>query len=55
MTASCWDVLAREHWQRHLPQRLAELEDPDAFFDAIEDEVSPSTLSLRGLGRRWAL
>jgi hypothetical protein len=39
MTASYWGVLAREHWERHLPCRLAALEDPDGFFDALEDEA----------------
>lgn len=44
---SYWGHLAREHWQRHLPQRYAALEDPDAFFDALDDEASTYYTAIR--------
>jgi hypothetical protein len=47
MTASYWGILARDHWQRHLPGRLASLKDPDAFFDALEDEASAYYTAIR--------
>jgi hypothetical protein len=37
---SGWRDLARDHWQRHLPTRYAALEDPDGFFDALDDEAT---------------
>lgn len=39
MSASYWGVLARAHWERHLPNRLAALDDPDQFFAGLEDEA----------------
>jgi hypothetical protein len=39
MTATYWGVLAQEHWQRHLPRRLAALEDPDRFLAVLEDQA----------------
>ena len=47
MTASNWGLLARAHWQRHLPGRLAALEDPDAFCDALEDEATAYYAAIR--------
>lgn len=47
MTASYWGIVARDHWQRHLPRRLAALEDPDAFFDALEDEAQAYHAAIR--------
>lgn len=47
MTATYWGVLAREHWQRHLPRRLAALEDPDRFFADLEDEAQEYYAAIR--------
>ena len=47
MTSSYWGVLARDHWQRHLPERYAALEDTDGFFDALEDEASAYYAAIR--------
>ena len=47
MTASYWGVLAREHWERHFPTRLAALEDPDGFFADLEDEAIAYQASIR--------
>lgn len=47
MTATYWGVLARAHWQRHLPRRLAALEDPDRFFDTLEDEAQEYYTAIR--------
>jgi hypothetical protein len=47
VTASYWGVLARAHWQRHLPRRLAALEDPDRFFADLEDEAQAYYAAIR--------
>ena len=47
MTATHWGVLAREHWERHLPTRLAALEDPDAYFEMLEDEATAYYAAIR--------
>ena len=47
MTSSYWGVLARDHWQRHLPERYAALQDPDRFFDALEDEATAYHAAIR--------
>lgn len=47
MTATYWGVLAREHWQRHLPRRLAALEDPDRYFAGLEDEAQEYYAAIR--------
>lgn len=35
-----WGDLAREHWQRHLPDRYAALEDPDRYFELLDQEAT---------------
>jgi hypothetical protein len=47
MTASYWGVLAREHWHLHRPRRLAALEDPDGFFDLLEDDATALYMAIR--------
>ncbi|MGH9211394.1 MAG: hypothetical protein ACRD2C_12040 [Acidimicrobiales bacterium] len=44
---SHWGDLARAHWQRHLPDRYAALEDPDGFFADLDDEASAYYQSIR--------
>ena len=42
-----WGNRAREHWQRYLPGRYAALEDPDAFFAALDDEAGEQYQAIR--------
>jgi len=42
-----WGQLAREHWQRHLPQRYAALEDPNGYFAALDQEATAYYLAIR--------
>lgn len=42
-----WGHLARQHWQRHLPNQYAALEDPDAFFAALDDEATEQFQAIR--------
>lgn len=42
-----WGELAREHWQRHLPDSYAELDDPDRFFAGIDEEATAYYLAMR--------
>jgi hypothetical protein len=35
-----YGAMAQEHWQQWLPQRYAAIEDPDAFFAELGEEVS---------------
>ena len=47
MTATYWGVLARAHWQRHLPARYAALDDPDRFFADLDDEAQAYCTAIR--------
>jgi hypothetical protein len=42
-----WGDLAREHWQRHLPERYAALADPDRFFDDLDLEATAYYVAIR--------
>ena len=42
-----WGELAREHWQHHLPQRYAALEDPAGYFAALDQEANAYYLAIR--------
>lgn len=42
-----WGELARDHWQHHLPNRYAALEDPDWYFDQLDQEASSYYLAIR--------
>jgi hypothetical protein len=44
---SGWRDLARDHWQRHLPTRYAAFEDPDGFFDALDDGATAYYVAIR--------
>lgn len=44
---SGWGQLARDHWQHYLPNRLAALDDPDAYFEALEDEATAYYVAIR--------
>lgn len=35
-----WGRTAMEHWQTHLPERYAALEDPMAYFTQLGEEAS---------------
>jgi hypothetical protein len=43
---------AQKHWQKHLPQRYSQLEDPNAFFiqlgEEIEEEVDAVQMTIAG-------
>lgn len=45
-------TLARQHWQRYLPSRYAQIEDPTAFFtelgEQISDQINDLTATLAG-------
>jgi hypothetical protein len=45
--SGAWGQLAREHWQHYLPARYAALEDPDRFFDALDDEATAYYAAIR--------
>jgi hypothetical protein len=47
MTATYWGVLARDHWQRHLPARYAALDDPDRYFADLEDDAQAYYAAIR--------
>jgi hypothetical protein len=47
MTATHWGRLARDHWELHLPTRLAALADPDAYFEMLEDEATAYYAAIR--------
>jgi hypothetical protein len=47
MTATPWGRLARHHWELHIPTRLAALEDPDGFFETLEDEAHEHYAAIR--------
>jgi hypothetical protein len=38
--------MARDHWRRWLPGRHAAIEDPDAFFAALGEEVAAEIAGL---------
>jgi hypothetical protein len=42
-----WSTLARQHWQRYLPERYAVLKDPGAFFGAIEEDATERYAAVR--------
>lgn len=42
-----WGNAARRHWQLHLPNRYAALEDPDWFFADIDQQASAYYLAIR--------
>lgn len=41
-----YGAMAKEHWQRWLPQRYAAIEDPEAYFAALGEEVSAEIAGL---------
>jgi hypothetical protein len=43
-----YGAMAQRHWQRWLPQRYAAIENPDAFFAGLGEEVSAE------IAGRWA-
>jgi hypothetical protein len=42
-----WGGLAREHWQRHLPDRYAALDDPGRYFELLDQEATPYYVAIR--------
>ena len=42
-----WGDLAREHWQRHLPDRYAALDDPDRYFELLGQEATANYVAIR--------
>ncbi len=65
-----YGMLAREHWTKHAPSRVAQLENPDEYFESLgeqvaervetlarllEDEHSPSPDYLNQVGRLNAI
>lgn len=44
-----YGVMAREHWQRWLPERYAAIENPDEFFADLGEEVSAE------IAERWGV
>jgi hypothetical protein len=43
-----YGTMAQRHWQQWLPQRYAAIENPDAFFTELGEEVSGE------IADRWA-
>jgi hypothetical protein len=41
-----YEALAREHWTRYAPNRVAALEDPDEFFQTLGAEVHQQVTAL---------
>ena len=39
---------ARDHWKKWLPSRYAAIEDPDAYFTALGEEVAAEIAGLWG-------
>ena len=47
-----YGLMARDHWQRWLPQRYSQIEDPNSFFSTLGEQVNTRiadlTLDLAG-------
>lgn len=41
-----YGAMARAHWQKWLPQRYAAIEDPDAYFAELGEEVAADIADL---------
>ena len=39
-------TMARDHWREHLPARYAQIEDPDAWFTQLGEEVAAEIAGL---------
>ena len=39
-------AMAREHWQRHLPEAYASLSDPDDYFETLGAEALEQVVNL---------
>ena len=37
---------AKQHWQKHLPERFRQLEDPDSFFSTLGEEIAERVQTL---------
>jgi hypothetical protein len=44
---SYWGAKAREHWQHHLPRRYAGLDDPERFFELLDEDASSYYQAIR--------
>jgi hypothetical protein len=41
-----YGVMARNHWRQWLPRRYSAIEDPDAYFTALGEEVAAEIAGL---------
>jgi hypothetical protein len=41
-----YSTMARDHWRQWLPARYAAIEDPDAYFTALGEEVAADIAGL---------
>lgn len=47
MSDGYWGRMARDHWQRHLPDQYAALDDPDRFFEILDNDISEHYQAIR--------
>jgi hypothetical protein len=41
-----YGAMAQRHWQQHLPRRHASIDDPDAYFTSLGEQVAAQVAEL---------